>query len=106
MLNTMKHKQGMFMESANGQSNATMGTIPSIFFSVREVNLYCLVQVRDSPLKFLLSLPFTSLASSKCQEFPDRSAHLLFTDPNTGASITVPTHSKQSSKCCHPSCSR
>jgi len=26
----------------------------------------------------------------QCQEFPDGSAHLSFTDPNTGASITVP----------------
>src|SRR5882724_1177405 len=36
----MKHKQVMFMESANGQANVTMGTIPSIFFSVGEVSLY------------------------------------------------------------------
>src|SRR5882724_940459 len=28
----MKHKQVMFMESANGQANTTMGTIPSICF--------------------------------------------------------------------------
>ena len=47
----MKHEQVMFMESANGQANMTMGTIPSICFSVREVSLYCLVQVvRNSPL--------------------------------------------------------
>ena len=32
----MKHEQVMFMELANGKSNATMGTIPSIFFSVGE----------------------------------------------------------------------
>ena len=93
----MKHKQVMFMESANGQENATMGTIPSICFSVGEVSLYCLVQVlRNSPFECLLSLPFTSLASTKCQEFPGRRTHLLFTDPNTGASITVPTHGKKS----------
>src|SRR5882724_11820837 len=41
----MKHEQVMFMESANGQANTTMGTIPSICFSVGEVSLYCLVQV-------------------------------------------------------------
>src|SRR5882724_1169129 len=37
----MKLKQVMFMESANGQSNMTMGMIPSIFFSIREVSLHC-----------------------------------------------------------------
>src|SRR5882724_9109020 len=41
----MKHKQVMFMESANGQSNTTMGSIPSICFSIGEVSLYCQVQV-------------------------------------------------------------
>jgi len=37
----MKHEQVMFMESANRQSNATMGTIPSICFSFGEVNFHC-----------------------------------------------------------------
>src|SRR5882724_2732167 len=102
----MKQKQVMFMELANGQANATMGTIPSICFSVREVSLYCLVQVvRNSPFECLLGLPFTSLASTKCQEFLDRSTHLLFTYPKTGASIMVPTHTKKSSNCCHLPCS-
>src|SRR5882724_7379391 len=102
----MKHEQVMFIDLANGQANATMGTIPSIFFSVREVSLYCLVQVvRNSPFKCLLGLPFISLASTKCQEFLDRSAHLLFTDPNTGASIMDLTHTKKSSKFCHSPCS-
>jgi len=86
----MKHEQVMFMELANGQSNTTMGSIPSICFSIGEVSLYCQVQiVKEAPFECLLSLPFTCLASTKCQEFPDRSTHLLLTDPNTGASITV-----------------
>ena len=96
----------MFMESANGQANMTMGMIPSICFSVGEVSLYGSVQVvRNPPFECLLSLPFTSLASTKCQEFLDGSTHLLFTDPNMGASITVPTHTKKSSKPCQSPCS-
>jgi len=58
----MKHEQVMFMESANGQSNATMGSIPSICFSIGEVSLYC--QFRSSrkpPSKCLLGLPFACL---------------------------------------------
>src|SRR5882724_1526041 len=102
----MKHEQVMFMESANGRANTTMGTIPSICFLVGEVSLYCSVQVvKNAPFECLLGLPFTSLVSTKCQEFPDGSAHLLLTDPNTGASITVPTHAKKSPKPCHPPCS-
>ena len=102
----MNHKQVMFMEPANGQANMTMGTIPSICFSGGEVSLYCLVQVViNAPFECLLGLPFTSLASTKFQEFQDGSAPLLFTDPNTGASIVVPTHDKKSSKPCHSPCS-
>src|SRR5882672_729103 len=102
----MEHEQVMFMESANGQSNMTMGTIPSICFSVGEVSLYCSVQVvKEVPFECLLGLPFTSLAYTQFQEFPDSSAHLSFTDPNTGASITVPMHPKAPSRCPRPHCS-
>src|SRR5882724_11918337 len=98
----MKHEKVMFMQLANGQANMTMGTIPSICFSVGEVSLYFSVQVViNSPFECLLSIPFMSLASTKCQEFPDGSAHLLFTDPNMRASIMVLTHAKKSSKPCH-----
>ena len=48
----MKQEQVMFMELANGQANVTMGTIPSICFSVGEVSLYCSVQVvKNAPLE-------------------------------------------------------
>src|SRR5882724_12690492 len=89
----MKHEQVMFMESANGQSNATMGTISSICFSIREVSLHCQVQVvKEAPFECILSSPLMCMASTKCQEFLDRSPHLLLMDPNTGVSITVLTH--------------
>jgi len=46
----MRHKQFMFMELANGQSNTTMGTIPSICFSISKVSLHCPVQVvKEAP---------------------------------------------------------
>src|SRR5882724_1375062 len=83
----MKHKQVMFMELANGQPNMTMGTIHSLCFSIREVSLHCQVQViKEAPFECLLNLPSTCLASTKCQEFLDRSTHILLTDPNTGMS--------------------
>ena len=61
----MKHEQVMFMESANDQANATMGTLPRIRFTVREINLYCMVQVVwEAPFKCFISRPFTALAQA------------------------------------------
>src|SRR5882724_10188306 len=88
----MKHKQVMFLESANGQSNATMGMIPSICFSIREVSLHCQVQVvKEAPFKCLLSLPFTCLTSTNSNIFwvgvhiffsqTPRQVHLLLSQP-------------------------
>src|SRR5882724_3576344 len=55
----MKHEQVMFMELANGQSNVTMGMIPSICFSISKVSLHFTVQVvKEAPFKCLISLPF------------------------------------------------
>jgi len=73
----MKHIHVMFIELDNGQSNTTMGMIPSICFSIGKVSLYFLVQViKEAPFECLLGLPFVSLASTQCQEFLDGSAHL------------------------------
>src|SRR5882724_8018332 len=80
----MKHEQVMFIELANGQ--AMQPWVQFLVFAS---------QLGKS----------ASTAQSKCQEFPEVSAHLLFTDPNTGASITVLTHAKKSSKPCHSPCS-
>ena len=66
----MKHKQVMFMESATGKSNVTMGMIPSICFSIGEVSLYCSVQVvRNAPFQCLPGLPFTSLCQPSAMSF-------------------------------------
>ena len=86
----------MFMESVNGQSNVTMGTLPCIRFMVREINLYCTVQViQDAPFECLIGHPFTALAQTVSHEFQDGTAHLTLTDPNTGASVTVPTQARE-----------
>jgi len=94
----MKHEQVMFLESANGQANTTMGTIPSIcFWSVKSVSIAWSRWSR-MPLECLLSLPFTSLASTKCRSSRMECTSLL-TDPNTWASITVPTQLKSLEAC-------
>jgi len=93
----LKHKRVMFMESANGQANATMGTLPRIWFTIGEINLHCTVQViREAPFKCLIGWPFTALAQAVSQEFQDGTTHLTLTNLNTGASITVPTQARES----------
>ena len=85
------------MESANGQSNTMMGMLPQIWFTDGEINLYCMVQVvQEAPFECLIGRPFTALAQTVSREFQDGMAHLTLTDPNTGASITVPTQAQES----------
>ena len=102
----LKHKWVMFMESANGQANATMGMLPRIWFTVGEINLYCMVQVVwEAPFKCLIGWPFMALAQAVSREFQDGTAHLTLTDPNTRASITVPTQARElPPRECHPAC--
>jgi hypothetical protein len=88
----MRHDKVMMMESANGQSNATMGLLPRICFTVGEVNLYCPVQVvANAPFECLLGRPFTCLGQAVSREFLNGSMHITLTDPNTGATATLPT---------------
>jgi len=86
----------MFMESANSQANVTMGMLPRIHFMVRDINLHCTVQViQEAPFKCLIGWPFTALAQTVSREFQDGTAHLTLTDPNTGASVMVPTQARE-----------
>ena len=93
----------MFMESANGQSDVTMGTLARIRFTIGEINLYCTVQVvQEAPFECLISRPLTALAQTVSWEFLDGTAHLTLTDPNTGATVTVPTQARETpAKCRH-----
>ena len=76
----LKHNQVMYMESANGQSNVMMGTLPQIRFTVGEINLYCMVQVvQEAPFECLIRRPFMALAQTVFQECQDGTAHLTLT---------------------------
>jgi len=54
---------------------------PSICFSLERSALTVRFRSSRNPLECLLGLPFMCLALTKCQEFLDRSAHLLLMDP-------------------------
>ena len=91
------------MESANGQSDVTMGTLARIRFTIGEINLYCTVQVvQEAPFECLISRPLTAPAQTVSREFLDGTTHLTLTDPNTGAMVTVPTQVRETpAKRCH-----
>ena len=88
--------QVMFMESANGKANVTMGMLLRICFTVGDINLHCTVQViQEAPFECFIGQPSTALAQTISQEFEDGTAHLTLTDPNTGASVMVPTQTRE-----------
>jgi hypothetical protein len=85
----------MFMESANGGSNATSGMVPRVIFEIGNVRLPCPVQVvEDAPFECLLGRTFTALAEAVTKEFRDGEMNITLTDPNTGLVITVPTQAR------------
>jgi len=60
------------------------------------INLHSTVQVvQEAPFKCLIGQPFTALAQTVSREFQDGTAHLTLTDPNTRASVTVPTKARE-----------
>src|SRR5882724_5495114 len=64
------------------------------------------VSIAQSRWSRMPLLNVSSACPSRPLHLPSaRSAHLLLTDPNMGASIMVPTHAKKPSKPCHLPCS-
>ena len=73
-----------------------MGMLPRIHFMVGDINLHCTVQVvQEAPFECLIGQPFTALAQTIFQEFQDGTAHLTLTNPNTRASVMVPTQARE-----------
>lgn len=89
----------MFMESANGGSNPTVGMLPRVTFGVGEVQLPCPVQVvEDGPFECLLGRPFTALAEAITKEYRNGDSELTLKDPNTGYVVTIPTQARAERK--------
>lgn len=89
----------MYMESANGGSNATIGMLPRVVFQIGEVRLPCPVQVvDDGPFECLLGRPFTALAEATTKEYQDGDMDITLKDPNTGYVVTIPTQNRKPSK--------
>ncbi|KAJ7690999.1 hypothetical protein B0H17DRAFT_1134019 [Mycena rosella] len=84
----------IFMQSANGQLEKSMGLARNVPFRWGELKVYLQVHVIRGPAyKVLLGRPFDVLTKSRTDH--DAGNQLLtLTDPNTGRSWTVPTYDR------------
>jgi hypothetical protein len=82
----------IFMQSANGQVEKSVGLSKNVAFRFGEVTLYLQVHIIKNPAyKVLLGRPFEVLAGSGIQNGTDGSQLITLTDPNTQKQWVVPT---------------
>lgn len=85
------HK-AMSMESANAETNMTMGLIENLPVKIGSVTLFLQVHVIESaPFEVLLGRPFYDVAS--CADISKSGGHhkLHINDPKTGEPLVIPT---------------
>jgi hypothetical protein len=84
----------IFMQSANGQLEKSMGLARNVPFRWGELKIYLQVHViRNPAYKVLLGRPFDVLTKSRT-DHDDGNQLLTLTDPNTGTAWTVPTYDR------------
>jgi hypothetical protein len=82
----------IFMQSANGQVEKTVGLAKNVAFRFGEITVYLQVHViRDPAYKVLLGRPFDILTASNVQNQRDGSQILTLTDPVARKRCTLPT---------------
>ena len=82
----------IFMQSANGQSEKSVGLVRNVPFSFGEWTVFLQVHVIKAPAyKVLLGRPFSILTAANVINSPDGRQRLTLTDPATHRRVTVPT---------------
>ncbi|KAJ3846388.1 hypothetical protein EV368DRAFT_89107 [Lentinula lateritia] len=80
------------LQSANGNTDWSMGLAKDVPFRFGDVIAFLQVQVVDSPAyDFILGRPFEILMQASYKNFLSGDQHLTLTDPNTYKSTTIPT---------------
>ncbi|KAJ7667177.1 hypothetical protein B0H17DRAFT_868268, partial [Mycena rosella] len=83
----------IFMQSANGSLEKSVGLAKNVSFKFGEITVYLQVHMIGGPAyKVLLGRPFEILTESTVQNHPDGSQALTMKDPNTGKRCMMPTH--------------
>lgn len=82
----------MVIESAHKTKENTIGLLQDLKITIGGYDFYVQAQVvENAPYEMLLGLPLLNYTSSSIQHQTNGLAHLTLNDPNTGATITVPT---------------
>ncbi|KAJ6592940.1 hypothetical protein B0H19DRAFT_917727 [Mycena capillaripes] len=83
------------MQSANSQSNPTVGVIQDLKFNIHGIELPLQVHVvQGAPFDLLIGRPFFRFTSCLTTDNPDGSQEITITCPNTGKRVTIPTRKK------------
>ncbi|KAJ3816851.1 hypothetical protein F5880DRAFT_1706246 [Lentinula raphanica] len=80
------------LQSANGNTNWSIGLAKDVPFRFGEVIAFLQVQIVDTPAyDFLLGRPFEVLMQASYQNFHSGDQHITLVDPNTDKSVTIAT---------------
>jgi hypothetical protein len=83
----------IYMQSANGISEPSMGLAKNVPFLVEGITLFLQVHILKNPAyRVLLGRTFDTLCSSVVENRPDGSQNITIKDPNSGKRVTIPTH--------------
>lgn len=87
--------QSLTMESANTNTDDTLGMIKALKMTVGEVSFWVPCQVVDkAAFEVLLGRPFTVVAEAVTKDYADGSQDVTLFDPVTGTRQTIPTHER------------
>ncbi|KAF9553052.1 hypothetical protein CPC08DRAFT_754436 [Agrocybe pediades] len=85
----------MAIESAHKTKESTIGLLQDLKLSIGGYDFYVQAQVvENAPYELLLGLPLLNYTRAGVQHFENGDAHLTLHDPNTDATITVPTRKR------------
>ena len=89
----------IYMQSANGTMEQSVGMARNVQFKWGSMNVYLQVHIISNPAyKVLLGRPFDVLTSSRVENAADGGQVVTMTDPNTGRMYAVPTFDRGTTK--------
>jgi hypothetical protein len=92
-------KVQIYMQSANGTMEQSVGMARNVPFKWGSMNVYLQVHIISNPAyKVLLGRPFDVLTNSQVENSADGGQVVTMTDPNTGRMYAVPTFDRGTSK--------
>ncbi|KAF9536297.1 hypothetical protein CPC08DRAFT_652196 [Agrocybe pediades] len=92
----------MSIESAHKTKEFTIGLLQDLKLTIGGYDFYVQAQVvANAPYEILLGLPLFTLTRGNLQHYENGDAHLTLHDPNTHATITVPTRKRVREHCKH-----